>query len=250
MSEYAGSKTKLSTWRWFALPLFGLLSCHSAADDSADTITELLLYGAVADAARVVTLTTNGVGATGLLANQEASERYRFTGSAAGHLIVFYGAADGGATLDGILDLATGAGTAVTTVDRQIQGLVERREVILTAAEYLLTVRAFTGTAGSYTVAVAAGGVQGGGSCTIGANLCRDYNSGASDASARANCTAAGGAFSSAACTATNRVGRCTTGFFDSGATTVNGYSPGFANGTLYQADCLTSFGLDQFVFE
>ena len=158
---------------------------------------------------------------------------------------------DASATLDGAFDLATAAGQSVVSVDRRTQGSVERREAILSAAQYLFTVRAFPGTAGAYAVAVVAGAVSGGGSCTIGgANKCRDYNAGMAEAEARANCTAAGGVFSSAVCTATNRVGQCTTGFFDSGATTVNGYTPGFANATLYQADCLGEFGVDEFVFQ
>lgn len=227
-------------------------ACLSSGDeDSRVDLEEILTYAAILNESSVRTLTTDGVGLSGLLANQQARQRYAFSGSATGHLLVLYAApGDAGATLDGAFDLATAAGQSVVSVDRRSQGLVERRETILSATQYLITVRAFTGTAGAYAVAVAGGVVSGGGGCTIGANKCRDYNAGTAESEARANCTAAGGVFSAAACTATNRVGQCTTGFFDSGATTVNGYSPGFANATLYQAECLTEFGVDEFVFQ
>lgn len=243
---------KIRLLDWFVLLLLSMfLSCGSSAtDDSGNTLIELLAYSAVLNATQILPLTTNGVGTSGLLSNQQAVQRYSFTGSSVAHLMVLYGAADSSTSLDGVLDLATGAGVAVTQVDRQIQGLVERRESILTATQYLLTVRAFSGTSGTYAVAISAGTVSGGGSCVVSASNCRDYNAGTGETPARANCTAASGAFSSAVCTATNRVGRCTTGFFDTGVTSVSGYSPGFTNAILFQADCLTTFGADQFLSE
>ncbi|MEQ9366862.1 MAG: hypothetical protein RIF32_21660 [Leptospirales bacterium] len=268
MGELARSM-KIRDWQWFALLLpargtasgrrlvpvlalfgFALLSCGVGADDPPDPLVELLTYGAVLNETRVTALATDGVGVIGFLPNQEARQRYGFFGQPAGHLLVLYGAPDGSTSLDGGIDLATSAGVSIVSADRRLRGLVERREAILSATQYLVTVRAFTGTFGSYSVAVSAGAVSGGGSCAIGATVCRDYNRGAVDSLARANCAAAGGAFSAAACTTTSRVAQCTTGFFDSGATTVNGYSPGFANAALFQADCLTTFGADQFVFQ
>lgn len=197
-------------------------------------------------------IATDGVGVAGFLPNESATARYEFTpGADGGYLLAVYTNADAVRQLDAILALEVSGGRALFRVDRNgggPAGSVERRESILSGQTYRATVSAMPGTFGSFAIAVAGSPVSGGGSCVVSASECRDYNVGADETRVRADCMDAGGTFQPGSCTTTARVGQCTSAGANTGIFTHSGYSPGFLNATLYQAHCLATYGVDQFV--
>ncbi len=224
-----------------------LPACRSAADDSADLLFLLGAGGVVLVESTPRALSLDGTGSYGVLGTGNDIALYSFTITQDSPVLATVYASP---VLDAVMTLTLPGVRTIYQNDRSLAGVVERREVSVTAGDYILQVSPFDAGTGTYFTAVSDGAVSGGGSCVIDASLCRDYAPGTAEDAARGNCSNAGGTFAANACTSTNRTGQCTTAFFDVGIVTDNGYSPTYATGALLQAYCLNVYGADDFVFE